>query len=107
MQALEPRRRARIMRLLDLVTERGHAIAEPLAKPIHSSRHAPNVWELRWDDRAANMHLRVLIAFHRDHVVALYGGDKTGNWDDWYRVAVPNADLRFDHYLRRHKETDR
>ena len=64
------------------------------------------MWELRWSDRSAGMHLRVLFVFHTDErAVVVYGGDKTGNWEDWYLVAVPNADLRYDHYLRKEKES--
>jgi len=27
------------------------------------------------------------------------GGDKTGNWDAWYREAVPEADRLYADYL--------
>lgn len=104
MKALEPRNRGRVIQLLDALTERGADLGEPLAKPIQSSRHTPLMWELRWNDRSIGQHLRVLFAFHETTAVALHGGDKTGNWDDWYLVAIPTADARFDHYLRQQEK---
>jgi len=47
--------------------------------------------------------LRVLVAIHDDDTaVALVGGDKAGQWVDWYEVAIATADAYYDEYLRRH-----
>ena len=35
----------------------------------------------------------------RRQVILLLGGDKSGEWDDWYRWAVPLADDLYDTYL--------
>jgi hypothetical protein len=44
--------------------------------------------------------LRVLFAFDpRRQVILLLGGDKTGEWDRWYRWAIPEADRIYDVYL--------
>jgi len=46
--------------------------------------------------------LRVLVALHDDTTaVALMGGDKTGNWVEWYEMAIPTADAYYDEFLRR------
>jgi hypothetical protein len=46
--------------------------------------------------------LRVLVALHdQQTAVALVGGDKAGNWDEWYEMAVPTADAYYDDYLWR------
>ena len=45
--------------------------------------------------------LRVLFSFGpRSQAIRLLGGDKTGEWNEWYRWAVPLADDLYDEYLR-------
>lgn len=44
--------------------------------------------------------LRVLFMFDpRRQVILLLGGDKTGEWSEWYHWAVPAADDLYDIYL--------
>ena len=44
--------------------------------------------------------LRVLFVFDpRRQVILLVGGDKSGQWDAWYRWAIPTADDLYDGYL--------
>lgn len=44
--------------------------------------------------------LRVLFAFDaRRTAILLLGGNKTGRWNEWYRVAIPEADHLYDQYL--------
>jgi hypothetical protein len=31
--------------------------------------------------------------------ILLLAGDKSGQWERWYRQAIPLADLRFDEHL--------
>ncbi len=77
---------------------------EPEAKRIESSSHWPDLWELRDDRTIGGVHLRLLVGFvDVDRVVALVGGDKTGNWSEWYQVAVPTADRALDHLRRGQK----
>lgn len=46
-------------------------------------------------------HLRMLFAFDpRRAAILLLGGDKTGNWSEWYDEAVPEADNIYDEHLR-------
>ena len=33
--------------------------------------------------------------------IILVAGDKTNNWDDWYKDNIPVADKRFDNHLNR------
>jgi len=41
-----------------------------------------------------------LFAFDpRRTAILLPGGDKTGEWQAWYEVAIPRADALFDEYL--------
>ncbi|MGP3912264.1 type II toxin-antitoxin system RelE/ParE family toxin [Nonomuraea sp. 10N515B] len=40
--------------------------------------------------------------------ILLVAGDKAGNWERWYREAVPRAERLYEFYLvERHKEMDR
>jgi hypothetical protein len=44
--------------------------------------------------------LRVLFAFDpRRNAILLLGGDKSGQWTEWYEWAIPAADLLYDLYL--------
>mgnify|MGYP001142796652 FL=1 len=44
--------------------------------------------------------LPVLFAFDpRRTAILLLGGDKTGQWNSWYRQAVPLADDLYDQHL--------
>ena len=44
--------------------------------------------------------LRVLFIFDPlRRAVFLLGGDKTGQWTEWYRSAIPIADDLYDEYL--------
>ena len=45
--------------------------------------------------------LRVLFAFDpRRSAILLLGGDKTGNWKEWYEINVAHADDLFDEHLQ-------
>lgn len=69
----------------------------PVVGEIETSRH-PNMKELRVSQGGA---LRVLFVFDpRRHAILLLGGDKSGQWEDWYKVAVPKADDLYDTHLQ-------
>lgn len=37
--------------------------------------------------------------------VLLIAGNKAGNWSDWYRTAIPQADDAFDAWLKHLDDT--
>jgi hypothetical protein len=79
-----------------LLAEHGPALKRPVVGDIKSSRH-PNMKELRASKGGA---LRVLFAFDpRRHAILLLGGDKSGEWESWYRTAIPEADDLYDTHL--------
>jgi hypothetical protein len=79
-----------------LLAEVGPGLKRPVVGDITSSRH-PNMKELRASKDGA---LRVLFAFDpRRHAILLLGGDKSGQWKDWYRRAIPEADRLYDNHL--------
>ena len=81
---------------IDVLAERGPDLGRPIVDRIHRSRHQ-SMKELR---AAKGGVLRVLFSFDpRRQAILLFGGDKTGEWNDWYEWAVPLADDLFDAYL--------
>ena len=81
-----------------LLVEQGPALRRPVVGAIRGSRHQ-NMKELRAS--AGGGSLRVLFAFDpRRHVILLLGGDKSGQWDRWYKWAIPAAERLYDVYLQ-------
>ena len=79
-----------------LLAEIGPLMKRPLVGEVATSRHN-NMKELRVSKAGA---LRVLFAFDpRRHAILLLGGDKSGQWKQWYRSAVPAADDLYDAHL--------
>ena len=91
----------------DLVTaaverleEKGPALGRPWADHIKSSRHK-NMKELR--PLATN--IRIPFAFDpRRTAILLLGGDKTNDWQGWYKVNIPIADKLYDEHLEEIKK---
>ncbi len=91
---------------VNLLRRDGPELGRPSVDRVVTSRHS-NMKELRTSEGGA---LRVLFAFDPlRHAILLLGGNKTGRWNEWYRVAVPLADDRYDEHLatiRREGATD-
>jgi hypothetical protein len=65
---------------------------------VKGSRHH-NMKELR-PPSSGSTEIRLLFAFDpRREAIFLVAGDKAGNWDGWYREAIPLADERFTQHL--------
>lgn len=80
-----------------LLAETGPGLKRPLVGEIKSSRHA-NMKELRASKGGT---LRVLFAFDpRRQAILLLGGDKSGQWNEWYQWAIPQADDLYDTHLK-------
>jgi len=61
--------------------------------------HYHNMKELRPASAGAT-EVRILFAFDPGHeAIFLVAGDKSGNWEGWYREAVPLADERYAAHL--------
>ena len=81
---------------VELLATRGPDLGRPAVDRIVASRHH-NMKELRASKGGA---LRVLFMFDpRRQVILLVGGDKSGEWQAWYDVAIPLADDLYDEYL--------
>ncbi|MFC4061367.1 type II toxin-antitoxin system RelE/ParE family toxin [Planomonospora corallina] len=91
-----------------LILERnGPAEGRPLVDTITGSK-IPNMKELR-PGSAGRSEIRILFVFDPWRAaILLVAGDKAGNWERWYRTAVPRAELLYELYLvERQKEMDR
>lgn len=81
---------------VDLVQHHGPSLGRPVVDTIKSSAHQ-NMKELRASKDGS---LRILFIFDPiRRAVLLLGGSKTGQWERWYREAVPIADRLFSEYL--------
>lgn len=91
-----------------LVLERnGPAEGRPLVDSVTASRVA-NMKELR-PPSAGPSEVRILFVFDPwRSAVLLIAGDKSGQWKQWYRAAIPQAEQLYEDYLaEREKETGR
>ena len=82
-----------------LVLERnGPAEGRPLVDSITASRIA-NMKDLR-PPSSGRTEIRILLVFDPwRSAVLLVAGDKSGQWDKWYRTAIPRAEQLYEDYL--------
>jgi hypothetical protein len=84
---------------IGMLLEAGPELGRPLADRVHHSRLS-NLKELR-PGSAGRSEIRILYIFDpRRNAVLLVAGDKTGQWDAWYRSAIPLAEERYADYLK-------
>jgi hypothetical protein len=83
---------------IDQLVAEGPALRRPLADRVKGSRYH-NMKELR-PPSSGTTEIRLLFAFDpRREAIFLVAGDKAGNWDGWYRKAIPLADERLARHL--------
>jgi hypothetical protein len=87
-----------------LILERnGPAEGRPLVDSITASRIA-NMKELR-PPSSGRSEIRILLVFDPWRAaILLVAGDKSGEWDKWYRTAIPRAERLYDDYLAERKK---
>ena len=91
--ALDQADRERVTAAVDELEDRGPGLARPRVDTLKGSRHN-HMKELRIGT------IRVLFAFDpRRMAILLIGGDKRGQWQDFYREMVPLADDLYDDHL--------
>jgi hypothetical protein len=84
---------------IEVLAEVGPNLGRPLVDRIKGSR-LHNLKELR-PGSAGSSELRVLFTFDPwRSAILLVAGDKSGNWSNWYRRAIPQAENLYDEYLR-------
>lgn len=98
--SLDQASHARVVQAIDLLAEIRPGLGRPLVDTIHGSS-ITNLKELRPGA------VRILFAFDPWRAsILLVGGDKAGQWNAWYREAIPLAEQRYEIYLkeRAHEE---
>lgn len=94
---LTPEQQDALAGRIELLEQRGPDLKRPTVGEIRSSRHAPQMKELRVSEAGQ---LRVLFTFDpRRTAILLLGGNKAGRWEEWYRTAISEADRLYDEYL--------
>ncbi|MDD2818454.1 MAG: type II toxin-antitoxin system RelE/ParE family toxin [Candidatus Nanopelagicales bacterium] len=97
-QSLDRSAYDRISDGVEALSEFGPTLGRPLVDRIHGSKFA-NMRELRIGT------FRILFAFDpARNAVLLLAGDKQGEWNNWYRRAIPIADQRFEDWLHAREE---
>ncbi|MET8877917.1 type II toxin-antitoxin system RelE/ParE family toxin [Nocardia sp. NPDC004604] len=91
---------------LDQLAEEGPCAGRPLVDRIKGSSYH-NMKELR-PPSTGTTEIRMLFAFDpAREAIVLVAGDKSGNWQKWYRDAIPLADRRFMEHLEALEEQQR
>jgi hypothetical protein len=84
----------------------GPNLGRPLVDSVKASKHK-NMKELR-PGSTGRTEIRVLFAFDaKRRAILLVGGDKSKDWQGWYRRNNPIADKRFADHQARLRATDR
>jgi hypothetical protein len=87
-----------IEQAIEQLTAEGPTLGRPLVDRIKGSRHH-NMKELR-PASAGTTEIRMIFAFDPEReAIFLVAGDKSGNWEGWYREAIPLADKRYGEHL--------
>lgn len=103
--ALDDRSHRLVVQAIDLLADRGPALGRPMVDHIQHSA-IQNLKELR-PASAGRTELRILFAFDPwRSAILLVAGDKSGNWQRWYRQAVPLAEQLLETYLKERAEEE-
>jgi hypothetical protein len=93
-----------VVAALEILEDQGPLLGRPLVDTVKGSRHR-NMKELR-PGSSGRSELRALFAFDPERkAILLVAGDKSGEWESWYKVNIPIADDRFDEHLQRLEES--
>ena len=88
-----------VMAAVRVLGEDGPHLGRPLVDTVKGSRHK-NLKELR-PGSTGRSEVRILFAFDpRRQAILILAGDKSGQWDEWYRKNIPFADAYFEEHLR-------
>jgi hypothetical protein len=88
---------------IDLLADQGPALGRPLVDRLKGSTFH-HMKELR-PGSTGSSEVRMIFAFDpKREAIFLIAGDKSGQWQAWYRKAIPLADSRFEEHLADLKE---
>ena len=87
-----------------MLRDHGPVLGRPTVDTIQGSRLA-NLKELRAS--VGRAHLRVLFVFDPDRrAVLLTGGNKAGQWQSWYRQAIPEAERLYAEHIEKTRRNE-
>jgi len=97
-ESLDAAAHARVVQAIEALAEGGPGLGRPLVDTITNSSIA-NLKELRPGT------VRILFVFDpwRSSIL-LVAGDKAGQWNAWYKEAIPLAEQRYEIYLKERAE---
>lgn len=99
LMSLDSKTFARVAAAIDQLADKGPALGRPLVGHLTGSRHH-NLKEVRVGT------IRIVFAFDPRRVaVLLVAGDKVGEWNEWYRTAIPRAEELLDEHLEQMEDT--
>lgn len=91
---------------LDILAALGPALGRPLVDSIQGSLIA-NMKELR-PGSSGRSEIRILFVFDPwRSAILLVAGDKSGQWDRWYRQAIPEAERLYAVYVKEREQEER
>ncbi|MDR1185845.1 MAG: type II toxin-antitoxin system RelE/ParE family toxin [Bifidobacteriaceae bacterium] len=100
MDGLDQGSRELVVAALEVLAEQGPTLGRPLVDKVKKSR-VHNMKELR-PGSTGRTEFRALFAFDpKRHAILLVAGDKSANWQRWYRVNLPKAEARYATHLER------
>jgi hypothetical protein len=95
---LDPLTADLVAEAIDVLAEHGPALGRPLVDRLKGSAFH-HMKELR-PGSSGSSEVRMIFAFDpRREAVFLVAGDKSGQWQAWYRSAIALADERFAEHL--------
>jgi hypothetical protein len=95
----DPVTRRLVAQAIDQLLDEGPQLGRPLADRVVGSR-LRNLKELR-PGSSGHSEVRILFIFDpMRNAVLLVVGDKSGQWQEWYRKAIPAAEAAYEAYLK-------
>ncbi len=95
----DPVTRRLVAQAIDQLLDEGPKLGRPLVDRITGSR-LHNLKELR-PASSGYSEVRILFIFNLvRNAVLLVAGDKSGQWTQWYRDAIPAAEALYEQYMK-------
>jgi len=96
---------ALIVDAVDRLADAGPNLGRPLVDRLKGAG-VHNMKELRPGSRGRS-EIRILFVFDPwRSAILLVGGDKAGDWQGWYRRAIPEAERLYEHYLKERRSEE-
>lgn len=96
---LDRESKLQILAAVEVLKEQGPNLRRPLVGKIEGSK-IKSMKELRLGS-AGKSEIRILFVFDPNRqAIMLVGGDKQNKWSKWYKTAIPEAEDRYEAWLK-------